>query len=54
MTTDKKEDKDIKNQEENFCYLCNKEISIGRVYCIKCQGEIDDALCNYDHWPFNR
>lgn len=47
-------DNKTKETDKHTCYLCSKEIPKGCIYCERCQKEIDDALCNYDNWPFDR
>lgn len=44
----------LKKRNLRRCNLCSKEVPIGNVYCYNCQEEIDDALCDYDHWPYDR
>lgn len=50
----KKVDKEqLKRNNERRCYLCGKIIPRSNVYCYNCQEEIDNALCDYDHWPYD-
>jgi len=42
----------LKESNKRRCYLCGRMIPRGNVYCFSCQEEIDNALCDYDNWPF--